>query len=70
MGSGPIAGGRAGRIGHAREQLLAADFDFNDAHRRNGYHNSLAGWVPNSRRRPDEFSVLMQRLLSKPEVRF
>jgi outer membrane protein len=35
-------GGRAGRIGHAREQLLAADFDFNDAHRRIIYQVEIA----------------------------
>ena len=27
-------GGRAARIGHTKKQLLAADFEFNDAHRR------------------------------------
>jgi outer membrane protein len=35
-------GGRAARIGHTKEQLLAADFEFNDAHRRIIYQVEVA----------------------------
>jgi outer membrane protein len=40
-----ISGGRSGRIDQAKARLLAADFDFNDAHRRVIYLTETAYYL-------------------------